>query len=153
MLTAAQRELALAILDAASDLTIATNREDGWPQATTVSFVHDGLKLYFGTWDKSQKARNIVRDDRVSVTVDAPYANWEQIKSISLAGRARRVTSPDEVMLIGKLMLAKFPEVQSYIPSDGSEMALFCVEPEIISILDYTRGFGHSELVDVKRAA
>ena len=32
----------LSILDDASDMTIATVRKDGYPQATTVSYVNDG---------------------------------------------------------------------------------------------------------------
>ena len=38
----------ISILDDANDMTIATVREDGYPQATTVSYVNDGLKIYFG---------------------------------------------------------------------------------------------------------
>ena len=36
-------------------LTLATVREDGWPQATTVGYVHDGLTLYVGCGADSQK--------------------------------------------------------------------------------------------------
>jgi nitroimidazol reductase NimA-like FMN-containing flavoprotein (pyridoxamine 5'-phosphate oxidase superfamily) len=36
----------LSILDDANDTTIATVREDGYPQATTVSYVNDGLNIY-----------------------------------------------------------------------------------------------------------
>jgi hypothetical protein len=28
-------------------ITVATNRPDGWPQATTVGYVNDGLTIYF----------------------------------------------------------------------------------------------------------
>ncbi len=56
-----QERLALDILDKALDITIATNRPDGWPQATTVSFVSAGLTLYFGTDAHSQKSANIER--------------------------------------------------------------------------------------------
>ncbi len=69
MLTQAQRDFIVSIIDGAADLTIATLRADGWPQATTVSFASDGLAVYFGTNGKSQKAQNINRDDRVSATI------------------------------------------------------------------------------------
>ena len=52
-------------------MTIATNREDGWPQATTVGYVSDGLTLYFLCGLDSQKAANLARDDRVSLTIGA----------------------------------------------------------------------------------
>ena len=44
----ARKEEITSILDDASDMTIATVREDGYPQATTVSYVNDGLNIYFG---------------------------------------------------------------------------------------------------------
>jgi nitroimidazol reductase NimA-like FMN-containing flavoprotein (pyridoxamine 5'-phosphate oxidase superfamily) len=46
----------LSILDEANDMTIATVRKDGYPQATTVSYINDGLKIYFGCAANSQKA-------------------------------------------------------------------------------------------------
>lgn len=148
MLNSAQREQAISILDAAADLTIATNRADGYPQATTVSFVHDGLTIYFGTGAQAQKANNIARDGRVSITVDLPYANWGDIKGLSLGGRATRVTSPDEMGKIGALMFAKFPQLKD-IAQNGFDMTLFRVDPEVVSILDYSRGFGHTEQASV----
>jgi Pyridoxamine 5'-phosphate oxidase len=51
----------VSILDEANDLTIATVREDGYPQATTVSYVNDGRKIYFGCAAASQKAQNLAR--------------------------------------------------------------------------------------------
>ena len=87
-----QRQQIATILGVANDLAIATLRPDGWPQVTTVSFVADGTRIYFGTWAKSQKAQNIERDPRVSVTVTAPYAEWSSIRGLSLSGRAVRIT-------------------------------------------------------------
>jgi nitroimidazol reductase NimA-like FMN-containing flavoprotein (pyridoxamine 5'-phosphate oxidase superfamily) len=37
------------ILAGANDMTIATLRLDGYPQATTVNYVNDGVTIYFGT--------------------------------------------------------------------------------------------------------
>jgi nitroimidazol reductase NimA-like FMN-containing flavoprotein (pyridoxamine 5'-phosphate oxidase superfamily) len=42
----ALRQEIVSILDEANDLTIATVREDGYPQATTVSYVNDSLTIY-----------------------------------------------------------------------------------------------------------
>jgi nitroimidazol reductase NimA-like FMN-containing flavoprotein (pyridoxamine 5'-phosphate oxidase superfamily) len=146
MLTPAQRAQFVAILDAAPDLTIATVRPDGYPQATTVSFVNDGAAIYFGTWSKSQKAQNLARCDKVSVTVDLPYADWSQIKGVSLGGRASLVTDAAEQSRVGALMLKKFPQLATALNGvDNSEMAIFRIDAEVVSILDYTKGFGHTE--------
>ncbi|MBY0565355.1 MAG: pyridoxamine 5'-phosphate oxidase family protein [Hyphomonadaceae bacterium] len=146
----AQRHLIQSIIDQADDITIATNREDGYPQATTVSYVNDGLSIYFGTWVKSQKAVNLLRDARMSATINLPYATWSEIKGLSIGGRARKVEAPAELEKAMGLMLAKFPQVQQYAADmQGAEMAFFRIEPEVISILDYSKSFGHTELVRV----
>ncbi len=145
MLSPAQREQAVAILDAADDLTIATVREDGYPQATTVSFVNDGLAIYFGTWSQSQKTKNITRCDKVSLTVNVPYEAWSEIRGVSIGGRARRVDAAEELTKISKLMFAKFPQLLEFVKPGDAEMVIFRVDAEVVSILDYTKGFGHTE--------
>lgn len=145
-MTPEQKAAAVAVLEAAVDMTIATNRSDGWPQGTMVSFVHDGLTIYFGTGGGSQKARNLDRDDRAAVTVTPPYADWNGITGLSLAARARRVVEPDEVQKVGALMFERFPQISQYAGTfGGDELALFALEPSFIVRLDYTKGFGWTE--------
>ncbi|HEX2594314.1 MAG TPA: pyridoxamine 5'-phosphate oxidase family protein [Rhizomicrobium sp.] len=138
----------LDVLDRGVDMTIATIRDDGYPQAITVSYVNDGLKIYFGTNPHSQKAQNIARNPKVSVTVNLPYTSWDQIKGVSLGGDCRKIEAPEELQRAGALMLKKFPQTLQYVsPKDPQELAMFCVEPKIVSLLDYTQYFGHTDLV------
>jgi hypothetical protein len=135
-------------MQAAQDLTLATLREDGYPQSTTVSFASDGLDIYFGCSPTSQKARNLSRDQRVSLTINLPYENWEQIKGLSLAGRAERLEKLCDKTLATKLLLRKFPQgIADYASGSAGDVAFFRICPEVISILDYGKGFGHAELV------
>jgi nitroimidazol reductase NimA-like FMN-containing flavoprotein (pyridoxamine 5'-phosphate oxidase superfamily) len=139
----------LSILDNAIDMTIATVREDGYPQATTVSYVNDGPKIYFGCGGESQKAKNLARNRKISLTVNLPYASWNEIRGLSIGGRAERVTDPQEMGEVSQLMFEKFPQIAGYAPAELEEIALFRVTPEIISVLDYRKGFGHTDLVKV----
>lgn len=61
------RGLIEKLLRAHNILTLATLREDGWPQATTVGYANDGLTIYIGIGKDSQKARNIAGCDKVSL--------------------------------------------------------------------------------------
>ena len=135
------------ILSKAADLTIATVRPDGWPQATTVSFVHAGMLIYFGTGAGSQKARNIAACPKVSITVDLPYRAWDEIAGLSLAGLAERVTDAAELGHVGQLMLAKFPQLTDFLMPGGEAPAMYRVTPTVISVLDYAKGFGHTEQI------
>lgn len=146
-----QQEI-VSILRDGKDLTVATVRADGAPQATVVSYASDGLRIYFGCGAASQKARNLARDDRVSMTVTLPYVDWSQIRGLSLFGRARRLEDPDELTHVGELFFPKFPEVAQYVAGDEPP-AMFEVTPQIVSLLDYGRGFGHTEGFRVLDAA
>jgi Pyridoxamine 5'-phosphate oxidase len=142
------RQEILSILEGANDMTIAATREDGYQQATTVSYVSGGLAIYFGCAAGSQKADNIARCNKVSLTVNLPYSNWEEIRGVSIGGRAGRITDPKEINRIGQLMLQKFPQIAHYAPT-GVEGMMFRINPEIISVLDYRKGFGHTDLLRV----
>ena len=146
----ALQQKTIGILSRCMDMTIATIRPDGSPQATVVSFVHDGLLLYFGCGASSQKAANISRDSRVSITMTEPYGDWIAIKGLSMAATATEVTVPAELAGIGRLMLQRFPQISAVQPTELAQVKLFCVRPLIASILDYSLGFGHADLVTVE---
>jgi nitroimidazol reductase NimA-like FMN-containing flavoprotein (pyridoxamine 5'-phosphate oxidase superfamily) len=128
-------------------MTLATVRPDGWPQATTVGFVSEGLTLYFFCSAASQKAANLSHDNRVSLTIDADTKNPLQIEGLSMAARAYPLSDPAEVRRILALMPAKYPEYLDLPQPDLLQVAVYRVEPTVISVLNYTKGFGHSDLV------
>ena len=149
-MTPEQTNDVLEILDGAQDMTIATVRDDGYPQATTVSFVHDGLTIYFGCDPNSQKARNIKHSDKVSLTVDLPYKKWNQIRGLSLGGRAQFVTDPAEIERVSELMFERFPQIREFINTDEpQQLSVVRITPEIISLLDYRKGFGFTEEIRI----
>ncbi len=139
----------LGLLDQHRIMTVATLRPDGWPQATTVGYVNEGLTLYFLCGLDSQKAANLARDDRVSLTVDHDTDNLMAISGLSMAGHATAVTDRDEAAKILGLLPSKYPEQVSLpVPMPGpDDVRIFRVTPKVISVLDYTKGFGHTDLV------
>lgn len=62
-------------------------------------------------------------------------------------GIAERVTDSGELDRVQQLMLAKFPEITQFGADADAGLAIFRVTPQVISVLDYTKGFGHTELV------
>lgn len=139
----------LHVLDTVAEMAIATLREDGWPQTTTVAFANDGLAIYFGTAADSQKAANIAHDPRVSIAMHCPYRLWKDILGLSLAGRASRVTEPAEYRRAGQVLFEKFPQVHDYARMEREdEVALYRVDPTVISLLDYSKGFGHATTIE-----
>lgn len=141
----------LALLEAHRIMTIATLRPDGWPQATTVGYVNEGLTLWFLCGRDSQKARNLAHDDRVSITIDHDTPDIMSITGLSMAARAHRVSDRAEAEKVIAMMPLKYPDAPP-LPAPmkmptPDEVALFRVVPEIVSVLDYTQGFAHTDLV------
>lgn len=145
----AMKETILRLLDQHRIMTLATLRPDGWPQATTVGYGNDGMTLYFLCGLDSQKAANLARDDRVSLTVDRDTAQVMEITGLSMAAHAQAVTDPAEGEKAMRLMMQKYPEQKSLpLPMPKfAEVRIFRVTPEVISVLDYSKGFGHTDLV------
>jgi nitroimidazol reductase NimA-like FMN-containing flavoprotein (pyridoxamine 5'-phosphate oxidase superfamily) len=144
------RQKILVLLDQHRIMTIATLRPDGWPQATTVGYVNDGLTLYFLCGLQSQKASNLARDDRVSLTIDHDTPEIMAITGLSMAARAQAVVDREEAMKVLRMLPLKYPEqkVPLSMPMPGPEdVRIFRVTPTVISVLDYSKGFGHSDLV------
>ena len=141
----------MSLLEAHRVMTIATLRPDGWPQATTVGYVNEGLVLWFLCGRESQKAGNLAHDDRVSITIDHDTPDLMAITGLSMAARAHRVSNRAEAEKVIAMLPLKYPDAppstaQMKMPAP-EDVALFRVVPEIVSVLDYTKGFGHTDLV------
>jgi PPOX class probable F420-dependent enzyme len=143
------RKKVLTLLNQHRNMTVATLRPDGWPQATTVGYANDGLTLYFLCDPDSQKAANLARDDRVSLTIDDDTPQVMEITGLSMAARARLVDDPAEAEKALRLLMLRYPEQKSLplpMPT-AADVRIFRLTPTVVSVLDYTKGFGHADLV------
>lgn len=129
------RNKVLTLLDQHRIMTIATLRPDGWPQATTVGYVNEGLTLYFLCGLESQKATNLARDDRVSLTIDHDTGKLMEITGLSMAAHAQTVTDRAEAAKVLRMLPLKYPEPQT-IPIEmptPDDVRIFRVVPTVIS--------------------
>jgi PPOX class probable F420-dependent enzyme len=131
-------------------MTLATVRPDGYPQATIVAFAHDGITLFVAVDSDSQKVRNIRRNAKVSVAIGRDRRDWSKITGLSLAGQARVLRKADEIAWAKSRLLARFPEMEAMGAADGFKgWSFIAIVPVVISALDYTKGFGHTELIEL----
>jgi nitroimidazol reductase NimA-like FMN-containing flavoprotein (pyridoxamine 5'-phosphate oxidase superfamily) len=138
----------LELLDQHRLMTVATNRPDGWPQATTVGYVNNEMTIYFLCSPQSQKAANLARDNRISLTIDHDVSDPMAITGISMAAHAHPVTDPTEIAKALNLVQTRYPEYAAFPMPKPEEIAVYRVLPKVISVLDYSKGwFGHSDLV------
>jgi hypothetical protein len=142
------KDFVISVIDGAHDLTLATIRPDGYPQATTVSYAHEGLTLYVGIGKHSQKADNIRQNNKVSLTINLPYKDWREIRGLSMSATAEILQDPRDILVAQESLGRRFPQVAEWGgPDMAREVAFLRITPQVISVLDYTKGFGHTELV------
>lgn len=143
-------DLIIDIINQAHDLTLATIRPDGYPQATTVSYANDGLTIYVGVGKDSQKANNIRHCDKVSLTINLPYTDWMHIRGMSAAALADILQDQSDIEHAMNCLSVRFPQIKQGVSSDFADEIIFLrIRPQIVSLLDYEKGFGHTELVKI----
>ena len=64
-----------------------------------------------------------------------------------MGGQAAPVTDPNEINRVSELMLHKFPQILRYAVAGKKGVFLIRITPEVISVLDYRKGFGHTDLI------
>jgi nitroimidazol reductase NimA-like FMN-containing flavoprotein (pyridoxamine 5'-phosphate oxidase superfamily) len=141
---------AIEILDAHRQMAISTVRPDGWPQTTIVGYANDGWTLYFMIFRASQKFANIARDDRVAIAVSSDTRSLGDIKAVYAGAHAAEITDPPELERARQLLVERHPNLGDFVRPDDSETALMRATCKYVSVLDYSKGIGHTEELEVE---
>lgn len=140
---------AIEILDAHRMMAISTVRPDGWPQTTIVGYASQGWIVYFQIFRSSQKFSNISRDDRVAIAVSSEPRSLGEIKAVYAGAHACEVTNPQEREIAWKLLMERHPNLADFGGLDDPETALMRAKCKYVSVLDYSKGIGHTEALTV----
>jgi PPOX class probable F420-dependent enzyme len=125
-----------AFLDAPRHAITAVLRPDGTPQLSPIWFLYENARLYFSTLLNSAKSRQLRRDPRIALCIDAGHPD---ARAVSISGTAELITdeSPDRADLEWRI-LRRYHESdedalrwQSSIEAEGPN-ALVVVSPEKI---------------------
>jgi nitroimidazol reductase NimA-like FMN-containing flavoprotein (pyridoxamine 5'-phosphate oxidase superfamily) len=143
------KQKAIDILQDNRLMAISTLRPDGWPQTTMVSYANEGILIYFIVARQSQKFANIERDDRVSLVIGRDFHDPSTIRAVSIAARASEVRDPKQRARAIKLLLERHPGLRKLERPEAGHSAVMRANPEIITILDYSKGFGHADVLTV----
>ena len=95
-----------ALLEEEIKVQVATIGADGVPHLSTLFYAVIDGRIAFWTYGKSQKIVNIRRDDRVSVLVEGGSA-YEELRGVSITGRARLVEAYDDIVAIGSTVVTR----------------------------------------------
>jgi PPOX class probable F420-dependent enzyme len=135
---------AQAFLEAGRDLQVASINADGTPHLVTMWYVvHDG-EVAFWTYSKSQKIVNLRRDPRLTVLV-ATGEKYEELKGVSIVGRAELVDDRDDVLAYGERIYERYwgpidnDVVRDGIRTMGAKRVVVVVKPETVVSWDHSK--------------
>jgi nitroimidazol reductase NimA-like FMN-containing flavoprotein (pyridoxamine 5'-phosphate oxidase superfamily) len=144
---------AIAILDGRRIMALSTVRPDGWPQTTIVGYANIGLLLYFVISRSSQKFANLQQDNRVSIAVGEEPSHLGLSQAVYSSAYAVEAVDAAEREQAWRLLTERHPNLQAYALPDQSELAVMRARCEHVSVVDFTRGFGHTEAFDATHPA
>src|SRR6059036_3417375 len=100
-------EEALAFLDEQRTVVCATNGRDGWPHLMPLWYVVRDGELWGWTYAKSQKVRNLERDDRATLQVEDGHA-YSELRGVMIKTRCELHRDLETVAGVGEALAVKY---------------------------------------------
>jgi PPOX class probable F420-dependent enzyme len=101
-----------AFLETERVMNVASNGPDGWPHVTSLWYVMRGTDPWIWTYAKSQKVRNLERDDRATTLVESGN-EYAELKGVMLRTRAHIERDIDRILEFAAELFAKYQGADS----------------------------------------
>ncbi|MGH2979441.1 MAG: pyridoxamine 5'-phosphate oxidase family protein [Solirubrobacterales bacterium] len=92
-------------------LNVASNGRDGWPHVTALWYVMRGTEPWSWTYRKSQKVKNLERDDHATCLVESG-SEYAELKGVMLRTRAHIEYDTDPILDFAEELFAKYQGTQ-----------------------------------------
>jgi general stress protein 26 len=142
----------VSYLDTHRHCALATVGQEGGAHVSTVSYVNQGLEIYFMTDPSSRKAKNIEACPNIAIAVTEDYLDWDEIRGIHLLGSVEWIKDEAELKKAQKMFAEKFPQVHKYLSAYGVTIDIIPflrITPKKIDYLDYSKGFNHWDTLEL----
>ncbi len=108
-------------IEGQKSLQVATINRDGSVHLSTLWFAVVDGDLVFETYTKSQKIKNLERDDRIAVLLEDGVV-YDQLRGVSINGRAELHTDPEVVHRLAlEVMDRNNPDIDREMLSKAAE--------------------------------
>jgi nitroimidazol reductase NimA-like FMN-containing flavoprotein (pyridoxamine 5'-phosphate oxidase superfamily) len=88
-------------------MNVASNGRDGWPHLTALWYVMRGVEPWSWTYRKSQKVKNLERDDRATLLIESGV-EYAELKGVMLKTRAHVEHDTERVLDFGEELFVKY---------------------------------------------
>lgn len=131
-------EEVLAFLESERVLTVATLGRDGWPHLMPLWFVVRDGECWGWTYGKSQKVRNLERDPRCTLQVEAG-SSYDELRGVMIKASAEIVREPDEVVAIGNALSARYGDGSPVDARAAAKRVALRFRPQSVASFDHRK--------------
>jgi PPOX class probable F420-dependent enzyme len=135
-------------LDEQRVMNVSTNGRDGWPHMTALWYVMRGTEPWIWTYAKSQKIRNIERDDRATLLVEAGH-EYHELMGVMIKARAELHREIGVVSGVGEELANRYQGGQAGSIDEAGREALKSQAAKRVAIqfhVEETVTWDHSKL-------
>jgi PPOX class probable F420-dependent enzyme len=122
----------LELLEEERIAVVSTNGPRGWPHSTPLWFVPRQGEVWIWTYAKSQKVRNLERDPRATVLVEAGH-EYSQLRGAMIEAEARLHRDFETVIGFAEELTVRYAEGISSVEGDA-KTALEAQAPKRVAI-------------------
>jgi PPOX class probable F420-dependent enzyme len=116
----------LAFLDEEMTVIVSSFGPRGWPHSMPMWFVVRDGEVWMWTYRTSQKVRNLERDARATLLVEAGET-YDQLRGVMIEAEAEIVADYDAVLALGRELFGRYtpgaegPEVEAALAAQASK--------------------------------
>jgi PPOX class probable F420-dependent enzyme len=139
---------AARFLDEQRVINVSTLGADGWPHITALWYVMRDGEPWIYTYRKSQKVRNLERDDRVTLLVE-DGEQYQELKGVMLKARADIRDDFDTVAQLAEDVFVKYQGHNSDSIDEPTRQALRGQVPKRVAVrftVEHAISWDHAKL-------
>jgi PPOX class probable F420-dependent enzyme len=139
---------ACALLAAGNTVHLATIGPDGRPHLVPMWYAMVDGRLTMWSYARAQKVLNLRRDDRLTCLVETGE-RYDELRGVSVLGRARIESDPDAVRRVGEAIWERHlgpltDEARAAVAHQAPKRVAIIVEPERVVSWDHAKQTGSS---------
>jgi PPOX class probable F420-dependent enzyme len=135
-------------LDEQRVVNVCTIGRDGWPHVTALWYVIRDSEPWIYTYAKSQKVRNLERDDRATLLVESGH-EYQELRGVMLKTRAELHPDIETVASVAEQLFQRYQGERDLAIDDATREALRAQAAKRVAIrfhVEETASWDHSKL-------
>jgi PPOX class probable F420-dependent enzyme len=120
------------LLESERVVQVATNGPRGWPHVMPLWYVVRDDEIWVWTYAKSQKVKNLERDPRATLLVEAG-TEYVELRGVQIEAEAELIRDTDRVLDFGKELTIRYTDGIDSIAGDA-EAGLQAQAPKRVAI-------------------